>query len=158
MCSQIQKLPIEVTRRIVNFLLPRDVLSLSMTSHGFNEVRTSNQHFDVIHALKKSPVFITILCFSFSTKVCKLNSDKVWNLFFERYFKIYCSLEDFKFFLANDMNWKTLCRQIFSNNAHNPHLHRLVCNFCNFSKSLRDCSTGKKWHWMWNEFIKYRFF
>ena len=43
------------------------------------------------------------------------------------------------------MNWKTLCREIFLSNKHNPQLHRLVCNSCLFAvQDSQNCSTGKK--------------
>lgn len=75
-------------------------------------------------------------------KICKLYEDEIWNIFFECYFKIYCSYDIFKIFLDSNMTWKTLCREIFQFNINDPYLHQVVCKSCFSTHEIKNCATS----------------
>lgn len=151
MSLRISNLPAKAVRLIIEFLLPRDILNLSKTSLVFYEVRKNlvqsssclelNRQYKLISIVFQRNYFALINFFTI--QICQFNSDDIWKILFDRYFKSYCSLDDFNVFLDSNMNWKVLCRHIFWSNQLDPQLHRLVCNSCCFAtQSSRDLSTG----------------
>lgn len=129
MSLKLEYLPTRAFKRVISYLLWSDVLSLSSTSHSLYDVR----YFLFSYLIE----FFNFCSFTIYrlNKIC--NSNETWRFIFKRYFKAYCTFEDYQKFLDYNV-WKILCYEVFIQNVHRldfmEHLmHNQLQNECDSS-------------------------
>lgn len=133
--SQLKLYPASLVEEMLVYLLPRDVMNLSMVSTELYKVSCdlcevmlhSATSFCIRISTFSSSFSSLLLCSFHDLKIC--NSNEVWKNIFDQHLSAYCVNEDFQKLIHCD-SWKFFCYRIFLRNHDNPNLHHLFCDKC----------------------------